>query len=120
MKRSELPYGTEIGSQLVKVDLNQFGLYKEKKLNTTDKHYSQRIDEIREQIVSLLEEKQWNDIIWMTLKFEPHESVKIHLYQKENGDYITTIIGPDEWRVKYEHIGKFVLSSQSNTFKMVK
>ena len=33
MKRSELTYGTEIGSQLVKVDLNKFELFKEKKLN---------------------------------------------------------------------------------------
>jgi hypothetical protein len=119
MKRSELTYGTEIGSQLVKVDLNKFELYKENKLNTSDKHYHQKIEEIKQEIVSLLDEKQWNDIIWMTIKFKPHESVKVHLYQKDNGDYITTIIGPDEWITKHEYLGKFVLSSQSNTFKMV-
>lgn len=119
MKRSELTYGTEIGSQLVKVDLNKFELYKEKKLITTDKHFHQRIEEIKQEIVSLLDEKRWNDIIWMTIKFEPNEGVKVHLYQKEDGEYITTIIGPDEWKTKYEYIGKFVLSSQSNTFKMI-
>jgi hypothetical protein len=119
MKRSELTYGTEIGSQLVKVDLNKFELFKEKKLNTTDKHYAQRIDEIKKELIDLLDEKRWNDIIWMTIKFKPYETLKVHLYEKEDGEYITTIIGPKEWNKNYDYIGTFVLSSESNTFRKI-
>ena len=119
MKRSELTYGTEIGSQLVKVDLNKFELYKETKLNTTDKHYHQKVEEIKQQIIDLFEEKKWNDIIWMTIKIKPYETIKIHLYQKPDGEYISTIIGPTEWNKGYDFIGTFVLSSQSNTFKKI-
>lgn len=119
MKRNQLTYGTEIGSQLVKVDLNKFELYKEKKLNTTDKHYHQRIEEIKQQIIDLLDEKQWNDIIWLTVKFKPYETVKVHLYIKDDGEYLTTLIGPKEWNKDYKYIGQFVLSSESNTFKKI-
>ena len=119
MKRSELTYGTEIGSQLVKVDLNKFELFKEKKLNTTDKHYAQRIEEIKKELIDLFDEKKWNDIIWMTIKFKPYETLKVNLYEKENGDYLTTLIGPTEWKNNYIYIGTFVLSSDSNTFRKI-
>jgi hypothetical protein len=119
MKRNQLTYGTEIGSQLVKVDLSKFELYKENKLNTTDKHYHQRIEEMKQQVIDLLEEKKWNDIIWLTINFKPHETVKVYLYFKDDGKYLTSLISPKEWNNNYNYIGQFVLSSQSNTFKKI-
>jgi Ni,Fe-hydrogenase III component G len=119
MKRSQLTYGTEVGSQLVKVDLNKFELYKDNKLNVTDKHYHQRIEEIKQEIIDLLEEKKWNDVIWLTIKFEPYETLKIHLYDKGNDEFLTTLISPTEWKTNYKFIGTFVLSSQSNTFRKI-
>lgn len=119
MKRSQLTYGTEVGSQLVKVDLNKFELYKEKKLGVTDKHYHQKIDEIKQEIYNLLEEKKWNDLIWLTIKFEPHETLRVHLYDQGNDTFLTSLIGPQEWNHKYNFIGTFVLSSESNTFRKV-
>ena len=101
---------------LIQVSCNPF---KEKKLNTTDKHYAQRIEEIKKELIDLFDEKKWNDIIWMTIKFKPYETLKVNLYEKENGDYLTTLIGPTEWKNNYTYIGTFVLSSDSNTFRKI-
>jgi hypothetical protein len=83
------------------------------------KHYHQKIEDIKQDIIDLLNEKKWNDIVWMTIKFKPQETVKVHLYIKEDGEYLTSLIGPKEWNKNYEHIGQFVLSSESNTFRKI-
>lgn len=116
VKKYLLPYAGEIGSQLVKIDTVGFDLTKKERLTVSDKHFVQRYEEIKQELSKLLEEKTYNDIIWSNIKFEPNDGQIIFLYQKPTQEYLVSIIGPNEWKGKFEFIDKFILTSKSNIF----
>lgn len=67
-----------------------------------------RFEHLKKEYEDMLELYNWNEIIYNSkFEFEPVVGEVYHLYQKENGVYFLSQIGPDEWDKKY--IGSFKL-----------
>jgi len=65
------------------------------------------IDELRKEYESLLEEYEWNKIIYESdLRFEPVVGEIYHLYQNDGKKFIS-LIGPGEWDKEYLGTFKF-------------
>ena len=112
LEKHSLTYPTEVGSIKIEIE-NDLDLYKDSKKYGSDSYYLTKVLEIKNQLISLNEEKKWNDIIWENIKFKTHVGIRIYLYLKEENKYLCSIISPDEWKNKFNFIGDFVLNTDS-------
>ena len=103
-------YPTEIGSQNFKPD--DISLFKLEKTTKIKKYYSTKFEEISNQYESLMKDIQINERLYKSNhNFEPVTGEIYNLYKKESGEEFISIISPEEWKSKFEFIGKFQLTS---------
>lgn len=103
-------YPTEIGSQNFKPD--DISLFKLEKTTKIKKYYSTKFEEIASQYESLMKDIQINERLYKSNhNFEPVTGEIYNLYKKESGEEFISIISPEEWKSKFEFIGKFQLTS---------
>jgi hypothetical protein len=100
---SSLEYGHHIGSAVVKPE--DQGKVKGRAISAMEHQTDMQLDQIRQQMQLLAEQaKKLNDrkvvseIIYAAeMRFEPLINHVYHLYEKEDGKYLLSLIAPDQW-----------------------
>lgn len=110
---SSLPYAHTVGGAKISVpDLNR---NRSRALEAMDHQTDQQLEQIREQVELLTkqaqriqERKALSEVIYSAhIPFKPEINHIYHLYLKEDGTHVLSMIGPNEWSsgMKYrEHL----------------
>ena len=109
-KPNLLPYGSNVGAPSIKpTDISS---WKEQKVVTTNHYFSSRYDEIKKDYLKLMEEYEWNTLVYNSeFKFKPVMGKVYFLYQKDDGKLFLSLIEPNEWDKIF--IGAFKLISDN-------
>lgn len=110
-----LPYASNVGAPAIKP--TDISAWKNEKVIKTNHYFEARYNEIKEEYKKLIEEFQWNELVYSSdFKFEPIKGDIYHLYQRENGKLFLSLIGPNEWNQIF--IGTFQLDSNDKWIKI--
>ena len=114
-KPNLLPYGSNVGAPSIKpTDISS---WKEQKVVTTNHYFSSRFDEIKKDYLKLMEEYEWNTLVYNAeFKFKPVMGKVYFLYQKDDGKLFLSLIEPNEWDKIF--IGAFKLISDNRWEKI--
>ena len=109
-KPNLLPYGSNVGAPSIKpTDISS---WKEQKVVTTNHYFSSRFDEIKKDYLKLMEEYEWNTLVYNAeFRFKPVMGKVYFLYQKDDGKLFLSLIEPNEWDKIF--IGAFKLISDN-------
>lgn len=103
-----LPYGTNVGGPVIRVD--DVVSWKSRGVENVNKEFASKFQEIRQQYESLMQEFEWNELIYNAkFSFEPVIGEVYHLYRGSDGSNFLSLIAPYEWN--REHLGTFQLNS---------
>lgn len=103
-----LPYATNVGAPAIRID--DLVSWKSRGVTNVNKEFQSKFDELQLQYQKLVEEFEWNELVYNSkFSFEPVMGEIYHLYRNNNGENFLSLIGPSEWRK--EHIGTFKLNS---------
>ncbi len=103
-----LPYATNVGAPSIRID--DLVSWKSRGISNVNKEFESKFNELKSQYQSLMEEFEWNELIYNSkFSFEPVVGEIYHLYRSNDGSYFLTLIGPKEWNK--EHVGTFKLNS---------
>jgi hypothetical protein len=112
---SFLPYATSVSAPIIKVD--DVAAWKGRGVRNVNKEFENKFYELKLQYESLMEEFQWNEIVYNSkFSFEPIIGEIYHLYSNGEGGYFLSLIPPYEWNK--EHIGTFKLNSDKKWVKL--
>lgn len=100
---SVLPYASSVSGAVIKP--TEEGMIKHKALTAMEEQTNMQLDQIRKQIELLAvqahaiqKRKELSLMIYeATLKFKPNIGQVYHLYEKHNGEYMLSLVSPDEW-----------------------
>ena len=110
-----LPYGTNVGAPAIKVE--DIAVWKGVSVNKVNKQFSAKFNELKEEYRKLVEEYQWNDLVYKSkFNFEPVIGENYHLYVGDDGGMFLSLIEPIMW--DREHIGSFTLNSERKWIKI--
>lgn len=102
-----LPYPHHVGSTVIKPESTS--KFINRGVSKVNREFKDRFDKIRQEYELLIEEYEWNKIIYESeLKFEPVVGEIYHLYTKDDIKFIS-LIGPKEWNQTY--LGSFKLNA---------
>ena len=105
---SLLPYATNIGAPLIKVD--DVVSWKSRGISTVNKEFENKFNELKIQYQNLINEFEWNELVYNAkFSFEPVIGEVYHLYVGDDGINFLSLISPQEWNK--EHLGTFRLNS---------
>ena len=116
-KKSLLKYAGEISSPVINQD--DIKKWESDAVKTVNDHFSQRFNEIKKEYSKLIEEFQWNDLVYKSnYSFKPIQGKIYHLYQRddEKKSLFLSLIGPKEWNMLF--IGSFKLLSNNKWEKI--
>ena len=116
-KKSLLKYAGEISSPFIKQD--DIKKWESDAVKTVNDHFSQRFNEIKKEYSNLIEEFQWNDLVYKSnYSFKPIQGKIYHLYQRDDlkKSLFLSLIGPKEWNMLF--IGSFRLLSNNKWEKI--
>tara|TARA_B000000437_G_scaffold119503_1_gene86838 strand:- start:1080 stop:1448 length:369 start_codon:yes stop_codon:yes gene_type:complete len=116
-KKSLLKYAGEISSPVIKQD--DIKKWESDAVKTVNDHFSQRFNEIKKEYSKLIEEFQWNDLVYKSnYSFKPIQGKIYHLYQRddEKKSLFLSLISPKEWNMLF--IGSFKLLSNNKWEKI--
>ncbi len=116
-KKSLLKYAGEISSPVIKQD--DIKKWESDAVKTVNDHFSQRFNEIKKEYSKLIEEFQWNDLVYKSnYSFKPIQGKIYHLYQRDDvkKSLLLSLIGPKEWNMLF--IGSFKLLSNNKWEKI--
>jgi hypothetical protein len=103
-----LPYATTVGAPVIKVD--DLVSWKSRGISNVNKEFENKFKELQMQYQALLEEYEWNDLVYQAkFSFEPVVGEIYHLYRGDDGFNFLSLIGPNEWNKEY--LGTFKLNS---------
>lgn len=110
-----LPYGSNIGAPAIQV--SNIEHWKESRVNDINKQFQERFEELKNEYQKLIEEYQWNDLVYSSkFNFEPVIGKIYHLYNGLNGKLFLSLIQPNEWN--QEHVGSFKYSHDNKWIKI--
>ena len=110
-----LPYASNIGAPVIKPD--NVSTWKNEKILKTNHYFNKKYEEIKEQYQKLLDEFEWNSIVYnASYNFQPIIGQIYYLYRRNNGEYFLSLIEPNSW--KQEFIGEFQLDSDNKWIKL--
>ena len=110
-----LPYGSSVGAPASKVE--DIAVWKGISVNKVNKQLSAKFDELKEEYRKLVEEYQWNDLVYKSkFNFEPVIGETYHLYVGNDGESFLSLIEPSMWDRKL--IGSFTLNSERKWIKI--
>lgn len=122
-----LPYAHTVGGAVVKPTGE--GVIRSKSLAAMEEQTDRQLDQIREQIELLAaqaqkiqERKELSLSIYEAkIGFKPEINHIYHLYQRKDGGYVLSMIGPDEWgrKPKYNEFLKSVRLMADHTWEAV-
>ena len=114
-KPNLLPYGSNVGAPSIKpTDISS---WKDEKVVTTNHYFSSRYDEIKKDYLKLMEEYEWNTLVYNAeFRFKPVMGKVYFLYQKDDGKLFLSLIEPNEWYKIF--IGAFKLISDNRWEKI--
>jgi hypothetical protein len=102
-----LPYPHHIGSVPIKPE--NTSTFVNRGVSKVNHEFKDRFERLRKEYESLLEEYEWNKVIYESdLRFEPVVGEIYHLYNSDGKKFIS-LIGPNEWNKEY--LGTFKLNS---------
>ena len=111
-----LPYGSNVGAPAIKQE--DISLWKTEGVVKTNNYFKSRYEEIKEEYRKLIEEFEWNEMIYNSkFSFEPVIGEIYHLYVGNEGSHFLSLIPPNEWNK--EHIGTFKLNSDKKWVKQL-
>ena len=116
-KKSLLKYAGEISSPVIKQD--DIKKWESDAVKTVNDHFSQKFSEIKKEYSKLIEEFQWNDLVYKSnYSFKPIQGKTYHLYQKDDAkkSLFLSLIGHSEWEMLF--IGSFKLLSNNKWEKI--
>lgn len=102
------PYATSFTAPVIKkVDTIS---WKKENIHQANSQFKSTFEEIKKQYQALLEEYQYNDIIYAAkFNFKPIVGEVYHLYKRGNDDFFLSILSPKE--CSFNYIGSYRLSS---------
>lgn len=104
-----LPYSTNVGAPAIRID--DVVSWKTRGISNVNKELANKFNELKIQYESLMEEYQWNELVYgAKFSFEPVIGEIYHLYLGADGIHFLSLISPQEWNK--EHIGTFKLNSE--------
>lgn len=84
-----------------------------------NKELESKFNELKAQYQNLIEEFQWNELVYNAkFAFEPVVGEIYHLYQGNDNKQFLSLIGPEEWNK--EHLGAFKLNSDKKWIHLSK
>lgn len=105
---NRLPYATNVGAPVIRVE--DLVSWKTTGINRVNKELETKFNELKTQYQNLIEEFQWNELVYNSkFSFEPVVGEIYHLYLGNDGLHFLSLISPKEWNK--EHIGTFQLNS---------
>ena len=109
-KPNLLPYGSNVGAPSIKpTDISS---WKDEKVVTTNHYFSSRYDEIKKDYLKLMEEYEWNTLVYNAeFRFKPVVGKVYFLYQTDDEKLFLSLIEPNEWDKIF--IGAFKLISDN-------
>lgn len=112
----ELTYGSNLGAP--SIDLDKVDSWRQSKVTEVNTQFKTRYEELKAEAEKLINEHNWNDLIYTkaTYSFQPIIGRTYHLYLKQDDTMILSIIGPNEWNMKY--IASFKLDSTNKWNKL--
>jgi hypothetical protein len=103
-----LPYSTSVGAPVIKID--DVVAWKSRGIHNVNKEFENKFNELKLQYQKLMEEYEWNDLVYNAkFSFEPVIGEIYHLYIGNDGSNFLSLISPQEWN--REHIATFKLNS---------
>lgn len=105
---NSLSYGTNVGAPFIQIE--DVVAWKNRGINSVNKELENRFKALQLQYEMLLEEYEWNTIVYSAkFTFEPVVGEIYHLYRNADGTNFLSLISPTEW--EKEHLGTFQLNS---------
>lgn len=112
---SLLPYATNVGAPAIKTD--DVVAWKTRGIHQLNKDFENKFNELKQQYQNLMQEYEWNDIVYNAkFSFEPVIGEIYHLYIGNDGVHFLSLIGPTEWNK--EHLATFKLNSDKKWIKL--
>jgi len=110
-----LPYASNVGAPVISgQDLSS---WKQTGISRVNHQLQAKFDELREAYQQLVEEFQWNELIYSSrFNFEPIIGEIYHLYLGRDGEYFLSLINPTEWRMEW--IGSFRLDANNKWIRV--
>jgi hypothetical protein len=113
--QKELTYGSNVGAPAIKME--DVGGWKQTQANIANKQFKSRYDELKEEFQKLIDEVNWNDLVYTSnYSFIPVMGEIYHLYIKNDDSMFLSLISPNQWKQK--HIGSFRLDSTQKWIKV--
>lgn len=110
-----LPYATTVGAPVIKTD--NIVAWKTRGIHQVNKEFEDKFSQLKEQYQKLMEEYEWNDLVYNSkFSFEPVIGEIYHMYAYNDGTNFLSLIGPNEWNK--EHIASFKLNSDKKWIKL--
>jgi len=110
-----LPYGDSVAAPAIRPE--NIDDWKLRGVNKVNKQIQTKFDELKEEFKQLLEEYQWNELVYQSkFGYEPVIGETYHLYVGNDGNPFLSLIAPNEWN--REHIGSFRLNSEQKWIKI--
>ncbi len=112
----ELTYGSNIGAPAISAD--NISSWKQGNVLSVNKQFSTKYDEIKKEYEKLMDEYNWNNIIYTKAdyNFQPVIGHTYHLYLRKDDSLFLSLISPSSWSQK--HIGSFQLNSDNKWVKL--
>lgn len=111
----ELTYGSNIGAPAIQHD--DVKGWKQQQVIKANKQFKTKYDELKQEFEKLVDEVNWNQIVYSSqYNFVPVVGDIYHLYLKKDDTTFLSLIGPNEWPMKY--IGSFKLDSNQKWIKI--
>jgi hypothetical protein len=113
--QKELTYGSNVGAPAIKME--DVGGWKQTQANIANKQFKSRYDELKTEFQKLIDEVNWNDLVYTSnYSFIPVMGEIYHLYIKNDDSMFLSLISPNQWKQK--HIGSFRLDSTQKWIKV--
>lgn len=110
-----LPYASNVSAPAIKPD-DIVGWKTEQALKT-NRYFSTRYEEIKEEYRKLIEMYEWNELVYKSkYTFIPNKGSTYYLYQRKNEDLFLSLIEPELWNQIF--IGAFKLDSDDKWIKL--
>lgn len=112
---SQLTYGSNLGAPAIKLE-DVTGWRRDQALQANS-HFKSRYEELAKELEELVEEVNWNTIIYTAqYNFIPVVGYTYHLYKNKNASLFLSIIEPTSWNM--DHVGSFRLDSEKKWIKI--
>lgn len=109
-----LPYASNVGAPVIKPE--NIDSWRQRGVTKVNHYLETKFLELKEEYFKLVEEFQWNDLIYNAdFNFEPVIGETYHLYARNNGKNFLSLISPNEW--KQECLGSFYLTPEQKWIK---